>query len=144
MSGKSCSPRECLLTVRKWALVRPLAGMDPPMSRQRARVTKGLRRYVSQLFQRGPIVCVSYLAAAFAKVRLLTSVHSLVNREGRPLDKLLPAFREVANMRTDTAMDSLVPSQITASSERLAAGTARIGLCGGRGVISWPIYHAMR
>ena len=63
-------------------------------------------------------------------------MHSLVHREGRPLDELLPTVRVVANMRPDTAVDPLMSSKVAASRECFTACAARIGfrgLCWGIG-----------
>lgn len=70
-------------------------------------------------------------------------MHTLVNREGRSLNKLLATIREIADVRSDTAVDTLyevlgtrtqttrgaltVSSQVTSSCETFAAGAA--GIC---------------
>lgn len=49
----------------------------------------------------------SYLAATFAHVRLLAGVHTLMDGQGRPLDKLLAAVGVLADVRTNAAVDAL-------------------------------------
>ena len=39
-------------------------------------------------------------------MRFLSSVDALMDGQGRSLDELLAAIREVANVRTDAAVDS--------------------------------------
>ena len=48
----------------------------------------------------------SYLSTSLAHVRLLTSVDTLVNREGGALNELLAAVGVVAHVRADTAVDT--------------------------------------
>lgn len=50
---------------------------------------------------------VTNLAATLTHVRLLASVHTLVNGQSRSLDELLTAVGVVADVRADTAVDPL-------------------------------------
>lgn len=70
------------------------------------------------------------LGTRLAVVRLLASVNSLMHSQGRPLDELLSTVGPVTHMRSNTAVDALVASEITSSREALSAGTARISLHG--------------
>lgn len=109
MAGEGGSAGKGLLAVGVRALVRALSRVCSAMSGKRAAVAEGL-------------------CASLAVVRLLSSVHSLMHGQGRPLDKLLAAVRPVANVRTDSAVDALVTSEITASRETLSTSTAWVGL----------------
>lgn len=102
MACEGRAAREGLLAIRIRALVWPFAGVDPPMASKRAGVAEGLERC-----QRTSIQAVSslvYLATSFTHVRLLASMHACVHGQRRPLDELLVAIREVADVRADTAM----------------------------------------
>jgi hypothetical protein len=68
----------------------------------------------------------SYLSTSLALVRFLASVHPLVHRESRSLDELLPTVWVVADMWSDTTVDSLMSSKVTASGKGLPARAARI------------------
>jgi hypothetical protein len=49
----------------------------------------------------------AYLATALTHVRLLTSMDTLVNGQGRSLNELFTAVGIFAHVRTDAAMDTL-------------------------------------
>jgi len=48
----------------------------------------------------------AYLSAAFTLVRLLARVNSLMDRQSRPLDKLLAAVGKVADVRPISRVDA--------------------------------------
>lgn len=48
----------------------------------------------------------AYLAATLTHVGLLARVDTLMNRQGRALDELLPAVGVLAHMRTDATVDA--------------------------------------
>lgn len=106
MAGEGGSAGEGLLAVGVRALVRALSGMCPAMPGERAAVAEGLG-CMSAIKMSKSIGNRTYLCASLAVVRLLSSVHSLVHCQGRPLDELLAAVGPVANMGTDTAVDAL-------------------------------------
>lgn len=76
------------------------------MASQRATVTKRLLtlalREVSLEGEK-----ITYLGTSLAVVRLLASVHSLVDSQGRSLNEHLSAAGPVADVRSDTAVDAL-------------------------------------
>lgn len=100
--SQGCSSCESLLAVGVRAFVRALARVNATMTGKRRRVTERL-------------------AAAFAHVRLLASVNSRVNSQGRPLNELLSTAGPVTSMGTNACVDSLMASKITATRESLVA-----------------------
>jgi hypothetical protein len=51
-------------------------------------------------------VAITYLAASFALVGFFSGMDALVNGKRGPLNELLVASREVADVRPDTTVDS--------------------------------------
>lgn len=111
MAGEGGAASECLLAISVGAFVGTLSRMSPAMSGKRAAVAEGL-------------------CASLTVVRLLSGMHTLVHSQGRSLNELLSTLGPVANMGSNSAVNALVASKITASSESLATGTARISLDG--------------
>lgn len=82
---KVALPGECLLAVWIRALVWPLARVYPAMASKRAGIAKGL-------------------STSLAHVRLLTSVDTEMDCQGRALDELLLAASILTDMRADARM----------------------------------------
>jgi hypothetical protein len=59
-------------------------------------------------------------------------VDTLVNGQGGALDELLAAVGVVAHVRADTAVDTFMTCEVTASREAFTTGRAREGLWGTR------------
>lgn len=109
VASESRASGESLLAIRIRALVRPLTRMYPTMPSQRTAVTEGL-------------------STTLTHVRLLSSVDTLVDGQGRPLDELLAAVGVVADMRPHSGVNSLMASKIAPSCKSLSTGAARVGL----------------
>lgn len=109
MASEGGSTGEGLLAVGIGALVWSLARVSSAMASQRATVTERL-------------------GTSLAVVRLLTSVHSLVDSQGRSLNEHLSAGRPVADVRSDAAVDALVSSEIAPSRKSFSASATGIGL----------------
>jgi len=107
--GKGSTPSERLLAVGVRTLVWTFARMGPAVASQGAGVAKGL-------------------GTGLTMVWLLSSVDSLMHREGGSLNEHLAAVGEFADVRSDAGMDTFMASQVTASGKPLAAGAARIRL----------------
>lgn len=77
------------------------------MPSQRARVAEGL--FISWLVIDARLLDsqIAYLSATFTHVRLLSSVHSLVNGKGGTLDELFAAVWIVADMWPHSSVDAL-------------------------------------
>jgi len=67
-----------------------------------------------------------WLAASFTLVRLLPGVHALVDGERGPLNELLAAAREVADVGSHAAVDTFVPSEVASSRKPFSASAAGI------------------
>jgi hypothetical protein len=143
MSGQGRPPCEGLLAVGKGTLVWSLAGVDAPVPGERAGIAEWLR---SCEFTWTSVTreSLSYLTTPLALVRLLTSMHTLVNSECRSLDELFAAVREVTDMGADTAVNPLMPSKITAPCKCFSAGTAGIGLRSLCGIVGGSVDNSMR
>ena len=88
MPGQSGTASEGLLAIGIRTFVGPLARMNPAVPGQRAAITEGL-------------------AASFASVGLLASMHARVNGQCRPLNELFATPRVVANMGPNATVDTL-------------------------------------
>lgn len=107
VASESRASGESLLAIRIRALVRSLTRMYPTMPSQRTAVAEGLRG-PSQFTSACSWMCWSaHLSTTLTHVRLLSSVDSLVDGQGRPLDELLAAVGVVADMRPHSGVDSL-------------------------------------
>lgn len=106
--GESGASSERLLAVGIGALVRAFPGVDATVTRQRTRIAERLcsksasPSHASLLYR-----LRAYLATALAHVRFLTGVDPLVDCQSGPLDELLAAVREVADVRPDATVDAL-------------------------------------
>lgn len=98
--------------------------------------------------ERGDVDMVAHLATSFTLMGLLASMDPLVDGECRSLNKLLPTTWVVANMWSDTAVNTLcyttlerfpinkrvlltMAGEVTSPGEPLATGTAWVGLRSG-------------
>jgi hypothetical protein len=111
VTGEGGSTGERLLAIGVRALVGTLSRVCPAVAGERAAVTKGL-------------------CASLAMVRLLACMDSLMDSQGRSLNKLLATAGPVADVRSNTAVDALMTSKIAASRKALSTGAAWVCLDG--------------
>lgn len=122
--GKRCPSGKRFLAIGVGTFVRSVARVGASVSRQRAAVAESLLisnglAHVRAYARATVFRLLTYLGASLTVMRFFSRVDTLVNGQGRSLDELLAASREIADVRSHAAVYpffSLPPARNTQES----------------------------